>query len=142
MPELPDLTVYLESLESRIANRRLERVRVLNPFLLRTAVPPIAAAEGRKVAGLFEFDSGTLVLTEAGTKRRASLHLVEGEAALNAMDPGGLEVLELPLDDFSCQLKKENHTLKARSPIPVFSPASAMPTPTRSCTVRSSRRSR
>src|SRR6185312_12563155 len=115
--ELPDLTVYLESLESRIANQRLERVRLLNPFLLRTAVPPISSVEGRKVAGLrrlgkrivvslegglhlvvhlmiagrlrwiakgakppgrvalalFEFDSGTLVLTEAGTKRRASL---------------------------------------------------------------------
>ena len=156
MPELPDLTVYLESLESRIANQRLERVRVLNPFLLRTAVPPISAAGGRKVAGLrrlgkrivvslegglhlvihlmvagrlrwiakgakapgrialalLEFETGTLVLTEAGTKRRASLHLVEGDDALQAMDPGGIEVLDLPFDKFSFQLKKENHTLK------------------------------
>ena len=156
MPELPDLTVYLEGLESRIANRRLLRVRLLNPFLLRTAVPPIGAAEGRQVAGLrrigkrivialegdlylvlhlmiagrlrwlqadakppgrialalFEFENGRLALTEAGTKRRASLHLVQGEAALRAMDPGGLEVFGLDLGSFSAQLKKENHTLK------------------------------
>ena len=156
MPELPDLTVYLEGLESRIANRRLGRVRLLNPFLLRTAVPPVSAAEGREVVGLrrigkrivvslegdlhfvlhlmvagrlrwlapgakppgritlalFEFDSGTLAFTEAGTKRRASLHLVEGEAALAKMDPGGLEVFDLSPEDFSSQLKKENHTLK------------------------------
>jgi formamidopyrimidine-DNA glycosylase len=156
VPELPDLTVYLESLEARIANQRLERVRLLNPFLLRTAVPPIADAAGRKVlklkrlgkriviplegdlylvlhlmvAGrlrwlegkakppgritlaLFEFGNGTLAFTEAGTKRRASLHLVQGEAALKAMDPGGLEVFDLNLESFSAQLKKENHTLK------------------------------
>ena len=156
MPELPDLTVYLESLRARIAGHVLARIRLLNPFLLRTALPPIGAAEGRKVAGLrrigkrvvislegglhlvihlmvagrfrwlegkakppgritlalFEFDSGTLALTEAGTKRRASLHLVEGEAALEAMDPGGLEVLDLPLEEFSIRLRSENHTLK------------------------------
>ena len=156
MPELPDLTVYLESLEARIANRRLERVRLLNPFLLRTAVPPISAAEGRRVSGLrrvgkrivialegelylvmhlmvagrlrwlegktkppgritlalLEFENGVLAFTEAGTKRRASLHLVQGDAALRAMDPGGLEVFDLELDSFSAQLKKENHTLK------------------------------
>ena len=126
MPELPDLTVYLESLAARIANRRLLRVRVLNPFLLRTALPPLSAAEGRKVENLsrlgkrivialegelylvlhlmvagrlrwdaktprritlahFEFDSGTLAFTEAGSKRRASLHLVQGKAALEAI---------------------------------------------------------
>ena len=156
MPELPDLTVYLESLEARIANRRLERVRLLNPFLLRTAVPAISEAEGKRVTGLqrlgkrivislendlylvlhlmvagrlrwlegrtkppgritlalFEFENGVLAFTEAGTRRRASLHLVQGEAALRAMDPGGLEVFDLDLDSFSAQLKKENHTLK------------------------------
>jgi formamidopyrimidine-DNA glycosylase len=156
MPELPDLTVYLESLEARIANRRLERVKLLNPFLLRTAVPAISQAEGKRVIGLrrlgkrivvslesdlhlvlhlmvagrlrwlegaakppgrialalFEFDNGVLAFTEAGTKRRASLHLVQGEAALRAMDPGGLEVFGLDLASFSAQLKKENHTLK------------------------------
>lgn len=153
MPELPDLTVYLESLEARIANRRLLRVRLLNPFVLRTALPPVQAAEGKAVkavtrlgkrivielegelylvlhlmiAGrlrwdgkppkritlaLFEFDSGTLALTEAGTKRRASLHLVQGKQALDAMDPGGIEVLDCNLEKFREVLLLENHTLK------------------------------
>jgi formamidopyrimidine-DNA glycosylase len=152
VPELPDLTVYLESLQQRIAGRRLAGVRLLNPFLLRSAVPPIAAAHGKRVldlrrvgkrivialedelflvlhlmiAGrlhwsakktrgtlaLFDFDEGTLALTEAGTKRRASLHLVQGEAALKAMDPGGLEVFALTVKTFEERLKKENHTLK------------------------------
>jgi formamidopyrimidine-DNA glycosylase len=152
VPELPDLTVYLESLEQRIAGRRLTGVRLLNPFLLRTAVPPIAAAHGKRVLGLrrigkrivialeddlfvvlhlmiagrlrwtgkktrgtlalFDFDEGTLALTEAGTKRRASLHLVQGEVALKAMDPGGLEVFALTVKTFEERLKKENHTLK------------------------------
>src|SRR5688572_4219082 len=146
MPELPDLAVYLESLQRRIAGRTLVALRLANPFLLRTAVPPIAAAEGRKVIGLrrlgkrivialegelflvlhlmiagrlqwlegkakarntlarFEFDNGTLAFTEAGTKRRASLHLVQGEVSLKAMDPGGLEVSELDERAFQQQL--------------------------------------
>ena len=157
MPELPDLTVYLESLAPRIANRRLLRIVLLNPFLLRTALPPIAAAEGRTVRSLgrlgkrlvlglegelylvlhlmiagrlrwhdkqdqkppkkialalFEFESGTLVLTEAGTKRRASLHLVQGKPALDAMDPGGIELFESDLRTFTEVLVGENHTLK------------------------------
>jgi len=152
MPELPDVTVYIEALEQRIRGARLEKVRLFNPFLLRTAVPPIASAEGKRVAGLrrlgkrvvielegglflvlhlmiagrlhwegkktrstlalFEFDAGTLSLTEAGSKRRASLHLVEGEAALRAMDPGGIEVLEADVAQFASRLKTENHTLK------------------------------
>ena len=153
MPELPDLTVYLEHLEARIANRRLLRIRLLNPFVLRTAVPPIAAAEGKRVLGLsrvgkrivlgledelylvmhlmvagrlrwddktpkritlalFDFDGGTLAFTEAGTKRRASLHLVQGKAALDAMDPGGIEVLSCSEGAFATTLRRENHTLK------------------------------
>ena len=153
MPELPDLTVYLESLAPRIANRRLLRVVLLNPFFLRTAVPPIASADGRKVLGLrrlgkrivvelegelylvlhlmiagrlrwdekppkrialalLEFESGTLAVTEAGTKRRASLHLVQGKAALDAMDPGGIEIFASTLGDFREVLVSENHTLK------------------------------
>ncbi len=156
MPELPDLTVYLEGLEARIAHRRLARIRLLNPFLLRTAVPPVASAEGNKVLALrrlgkriviglegelylvlhlmiagrlrwlaagakppgritlalFEFDSGTLAITEAGTKRRASLHLVQGRAALEAMDPGGIEVFDCDAATFGRILKTENHTLK------------------------------
>ena len=157
MPELPDLTVYLESLQSRIANRRLLRVVPLNPFFLRTAVPPLASAEGRKVQGLrrlgkrivielegelylvvhlmiagrlrwydnrddkppkkialalLEFESGSLAVTEAGTKRRASLHLVQGKATLEAMDPGGIEIFASTLEKFREVLVSENHTLK------------------------------
>jgi formamidopyrimidine-DNA glycosylase len=153
LPELPDLTVYLESLAARIANRRLLRIRLLNPFVLRTALPPVSAAEGRRVENLtrlgkrivialeeelylvlhlmvagrlrwdgkppkhstlalFEFDSGTLAFTEAGTRRRASLHLVQGKAALQAIDPGGLEVLDSDLPSFASRLTGENHTLK------------------------------
>jgi len=156
VPELPDLTVYLESLAARIANRRLARVRLLNPFLLRTALPPIARVEGRKVLNLrrlgkrivvgledelylvlhlmiagrlrwiegnnkaparitlalFEFDNGVLAFTEAGTKRRASLHVVEGKASLDAMNPGGIEVMEVDLRTFRERLIGENHTLK------------------------------
>jgi len=156
VPELPDLTVYLESLAARIANRRLARIRLLNPFLLRTALPPIARVEGRKVLNLrrlgkriaielegelylvlhlmiagrlrwiegnrkaparitlalFEFDNGVLAFTEAGTKRRASLHLVAGKAALDAMNPGGIEVMEADLRAFRERLIGESHTLK------------------------------
>ena len=150
MPELPDIAVYLDSLERRILGARLQRVRLLNPFLLRTAVPPIATAEGRKVLALrrigkrivlvleedlflvihlmiagrlqweskrkglavLEFDAGNLTLTEAGTKRRASLHLVQGEQALAAMDPGGIDVFGVSTEIFSRKLKSENHTVK------------------------------
>jgi len=162
VPELPDIAVYGEALTREIAGAVLQRVRILNPFLLRTAVPPIAAAEGRRVAGIerlgkrvvlaldaaaggepwflvihlmiagrlrwvaahakapgkialatFEFDNGgTLVLTEAGSKRRASLHLVAGRSALEAMDPGGIDVLSCDLAAFAQRLASENHTLK------------------------------
>ncbi|HWM45230.1 MAG TPA: DNA-formamidopyrimidine glycosylase family protein, partial [Burkholderiales bacterium] len=156
MPEFPDVTVYIESLEARIQATRLQKIQLFSPFLLRTAVPPISEVLGKKVlrlsrigkrivisfegdlhlvlhlmiagrlhwdekrAGrktrgtlaLFEFDRGTLSLTEAGTKRRASLHLVQGEAALRAMDPGGIEVMEVDAKAFAAQLQKENHTLK------------------------------
>jgi len=152
MPELPDLSAYLESLDRLVRNQRLMSVRLFNPFLLRTAVPPIGAVEGKRVrelrrigkrivfaleddlflvlhlmiAGrlhwpgkktrgtlaLFEFENGTLSLTEAGSKRRASLHLVQGEPALRAMDPGGIEVMEAGLAEFREKLLLENHTLK------------------------------
>jgi formamidopyrimidine-DNA glycosylase len=156
MPELPDLQVYLEALEARVLGKALLRVKLLNPFLLRTAVPPLSSIEGKPVrelrrigkrivlgfdgerfavlhlmvAGrlrwlapgakppgritlaLFEFEPGTLAFTEAGTKRRASLHLLQGEAALAAINPGGLEVLDLPFDAFEERLRSENHTLK------------------------------
>ena len=102
VPELPDLTVYLESLAARIANRRLARIRLLNPFLL----------PARITLALFEFDNGVLAFTEAGTKRRASLHLVAGKAALDAMNPGGIEVMEADLRAFRERLIGESHTLK------------------------------
>jgi len=155
MPELPDIAVYIDRLAARIVGHRLESVRLLNPFLLRTALPPIAAIEGRMVEGIervgkrvvlalegdlfvvihlmiagrllwlapgkttarnalafFAFDSGTLALTEAGSKRRASLHVVEGRAALQALDAGGIDVLAASPDAFAGRLLSENHTLK------------------------------
>ena len=156
MPELPDVVVYIEALESRVAGRTLERVRLLSPFVLRTALPSIATAEGKRalalrrigkrivfelegelflvlhlmVAGrlrwlspgtrppgritlaVLEFADGSLAFTEAGTKRRASMHLVHGEQALKAFDAGGLEVLKIDLGAFAQRLGSENHTLK------------------------------
>ena len=156
MPELPDITIYLEALAPRIVGQPLERARITSPSLLRTVDPPLAAAEGRKVVGLrrigkrivwemeggiflvfhlmiagrfkwrprgtspparvglasFDFPSGTLLLTEASPKHRASLHVVEGEAGLAAHDPGGLDVLAADLDAFRSRLQSESHTLK------------------------------
>ncbi len=156
MPELPDIVVYIEHLEAGLIGQRLDRMRLMNPFVLRSVTPPIASAEGKKVVGVrrigkrivialegrlflvlhlmiagrlrwlgagaklpgrialaaFEFPNGTLVFTEAGTKRRASIHLVQGEAALAAMDPGGLDVLVAGLQEFAGRVKRENHTLK------------------------------
>src|SRR5664279_2190717 len=155
MPELPDITVYRDALDARVRGQVLTRVRLLNPFLLRTAVPPIADAEGKRVLGVhrlgkrivlaledelflilhlmiagrlrwlqgtkpparitlavFEFEHGTLAFTEAGTKRRASLHLVRGANALATFDAGGIDVLETDESAFSARLVLENHTLK------------------------------
>ena len=156
MPELPDVALYCEALAARIAGRELRRVRLGNPFLLRTAVPPVVEVEGKVVrsvrrlgkrivleldddlyivlhlmiagrlrwleAGaksparitlaLLEFPNGTLAITEAGTKRRAAMHVVRGEASLRAMDPGGLEVLACDRNSFAARLTAENHTLK------------------------------
>ncbi|HKQ98769.1 MAG TPA: DNA-formamidopyrimidine glycosylase family protein [Candidatus Polarisedimenticolia bacterium] len=156
MPELPDIVVYIEALERRVAGKRLERIRLRSPFLVRSFEPPIGAADGRRVAGLrrmgkrivlpleddlflvlhlmiagrlkwakagakppgkiglaaFDFEGGTLLLTEAGTKRRASLHLVRGEAGLDPFRRGGLEVLDADAAAFAAALRRENHTLK------------------------------
>jgi formamidopyrimidine-DNA glycosylase len=156
VPELPDITVYLDALERRILGRALARVQIVSPFVLRSVEPPIEACHGRRVAGLrrlgkrivialdgdhflvihlmiagrlqwhdgtpklrrraalaaLEFDSGTLVLTEAGTTRRTSLHLVRGVAGLAAFDRGGLEVLEATPEEFAARLRSENHTVK------------------------------
>jgi formamidopyrimidine-DNA glycosylase len=156
VPELPDVAVYIEALERRLAGHPLQRIRLLSPFVLRTAVPPIASIEGKRVVGVrrigkrivlalegelflvlhlmiagrlrwlspgerppgritlavLEFPEGALAFTEAGTKRRASLHLVQGEAALAAFDAGGLDVPSADSAAFAQRLKSENHTLK------------------------------
>ena len=188
MPELPDITIYIEALEKRILGHTLERVQLTSPFLLRTATPPINALERKQVRELrrlgkricvgledelwlvlhlmiagrlhwkdtvgaalvaararaetspaatkfsknhlatFQFDNGMLSLTEAGTQRRASLHIVEGEAALRALDRGGAELFQktgsksdqlnnglagfIDLQSFARVVRSENHTLK------------------------------
>jgi formamidopyrimidine-DNA glycosylase len=167
MPELPDITVYIEALEKRILGERLERVRIVSPFLLRTVEPAVVSVEEKKVVELrrlgkricigveggiwlllhlmiagrlhwhgkeggtdgklggkktklggrqnlaaFEFSNGTLVWTEAGSQKRASLHMAAGEEGLLELDPGGLEVLECSLEEFAAVLRAENHTLK------------------------------
>jgi formamidopyrimidine-DNA glycosylase len=156
MPELPDITVYLEALRRRIGERTLCGVRLASPFLLRSVEPPLERCCGRRVVGLrrlgkrivielegdyrlvlhlmiagrlhwkargakipgrlglaaFDFDSGTLLLTEAGRQKRASLHAVRGEEALRAHDPGGLEVLDADPGAFDAALRREKHTLK------------------------------
>src|SRR6266508_395399 len=156
MPELPDVTVYVERLVPRVVGQPLRRVRLANPFVLRSVLPPLAEAHGKTVTGVrrigkrialaleddlflvihlmiagrlrwrdvnaklpaklahaaFDFPTGTLLLTEAGTKKRASLRLVQGEAALHELDPGGLEVLEADFNQFKAALTGESHTLK------------------------------
>jgi formamidopyrimidine-DNA glycosylase len=160
MPESPDITVYAESLDAKVRGGTLQRVRIVNPFVLRSAVPPIGSVEGQRVAGVerlgkrlvialeggpageqflvvhlmlagrlrwaaagakpkapgalahVEFDAGTLSLTEAGTKRRASIHLVAGRDALRAFDAGGIDVAQVPLEVFAQRLRAGRHTLK------------------------------
>jgi formamidopyrimidine-DNA glycosylase len=161
MPELPDIVVYIETLQERIAGATLEKIRLASPFLLRSVAPPLQQAENRKVTRLmrmgkriviglegelflvlhlmvagrlqwkdlaagqsrpkvpgrrglaaFDFAAGTLLLTEAGSKKRASLHLVSDESNLAALDPGGVEVLDVDIDGFREALLRENHTLK------------------------------
>jgi formamidopyrimidine-DNA glycosylase len=157
MPELPDVTVYIEALERRLRGARLESTRISHPFLLRSFDPPIAALYGQRVVGLrrlgkriaisFErdhwlvlhlmiagrlhwrdsaaakkgpgralaqlvFDTGTLTLTEAGTKRRASLFVFASSEELARTDAGGIEVLEASPAQFHARLLAENHTLK------------------------------
>jgi len=189
VPELPDITVYMEALEQRIVGHVLERVQVAGPSLLKTATPPIEAAQGRKVTELrrigkriaigltkqnddkgqervsgptktssgfpieaskiwlvfhlmiagrlhwakqrkipdgrrtlaaLDFDHGTLTLTEAGTRKRASLHVVSGDEALAVLDPGGIDVFSCGLEKFSAVLTSENHTLKRSLTDPHF----------------------
>ncbi|HEX4546527.1 MAG TPA: DNA-formamidopyrimidine glycosylase family protein [Candidatus Acidoferrum sp.] len=156
MPELPDIVVYIKALEKRILGRTLEGVRIVSPFLLRTASPPLSSTAEKKVLHLrrlgkricigleedlwlvlhlmiagrlhwrapgakilpprglaaFDFPTGSLLWTEAGSQKRASLHVVAGEEGLRALDPGGLEVLDSDLATFAAVLLSANHTLK------------------------------
>ena len=155
MPELPDIVVYIEALEKRILDRTLERVLIVSPFLLRTAVPPLSSTEGKRVTRLrrigkricigleddlwlvlhlmiagrlhwrkgkakvakprglaaFEFDQGSLLWTEAGSQKRASLHVVQGESGLQSLDPGGIEIFDSSPAEFARVLQSVNHTL-------------------------------
>jgi formamidopyrimidine-DNA glycosylase len=156
MPELPDITLYIEALEQRILGQRLERSRVLSPFLLRSVEPPLEAVHGASVIALerlgkriaigfdndawlvihlmiagrlqwrptcpssftrqtalaLGFATGALLMTEAGTRKRASLHVVGGRAALNEHTRGGLEIATAGATDFAAALQRGNHTLK------------------------------
>jgi formamidopyrimidine-DNA glycosylase len=158
VPELPDITVYVECLERRILTARLDEIRIRNPFVLRSVEPPIETLHGRTVLGIrrigkrialefeddlflvihlmiagrlqwraasvphprpgkithaeIQFATGTLVMTEAATRKRASIRVAAGEAALRSIDPGGLEILATPLEEFRERLVSENHTLK------------------------------
>jgi formamidopyrimidine-DNA glycosylase len=156
MPELPDITLYIDALRERLAGRRLERSRINSPFLLRSVEPRLEDAQGARVTDLARlgkriaigfdndvwlvlhlmiagrlhwradwpqkiskttllalgFADGTLTLTEAGTKKRASLNVVCGRDALAAHDPGGLEIASLSEAEFRAALRQRNHTLK------------------------------
>jgi formamidopyrimidine-DNA glycosylase len=156
MPELPDITVYIEALEARVLGKSMTGVRIVNPFVLRSVEPPIQKLLGVPITGFrrmgkrivmefeddlfmvihlmiagrlrwraaggdvvrpapmarFEFPDGVLVLTEAGKKRRASIHLVQGEKNLDQFDRGGLEVLTASRTAFADRLRSENHTVK------------------------------
>jgi formamidopyrimidine-DNA glycosylase len=156
VPELPDVTVYVEALRERLDGARLERLRLATPFVLRSVDPPPGDVAGRAVVGVrrlgkrvvialegerfvvihlmiagrlhwkpagaripgkigvaaLDFSTGTLLMTEAGTTKRAAVHLVRGETALREHDPGGLEVLEADLGAFSAALTAESHTVK------------------------------
>jgi formamidopyrimidine-DNA glycosylase len=156
VPELPDITLYLEALSSRVLGQPLERLRVGNPFLIRTIEPGPEELAGRRIVALrrlgkrivmeldgalfvvlhlmiagrlrwrergapipgkvglaaFDFPTGTAILTEAGSKRQASIHIVRGADAVAALDPRGLEVLDADLPAFAARLTETNHTLK------------------------------
>jgi formamidopyrimidine-DNA glycosylase len=156
VPELPDITAYLEALRGRVIGERLRAVRLGSPFLLRSTAPALSEAAGKKVVGVerigkrivvalegdlflvlhlmiagrlhwkprdpkvggrgavaaLDFEDGSLVLSEASTRKRASLHLVQGREGLREFDRGGLEVLEADLPAFREALARESHTLK------------------------------
>lgn len=159
MPELPDIVVYIESLEARILGQTLERVKILNPFVLRSVIRALEEAHEkpacsvyrlgkRVVIGLqpdyflvihlmvagrlrwiesnakspgkiglanFHFPNGTLLLTEAGAKRRASIYLLKGKSELAVFDMQGLEVLDAELSEFAARLTNRESHVKTRA---------------------------
>lgn len=163
MPELPDITVYIEALESRILGRNIQSIRISSPFLLRTFNPPLEAAFDQKVIDVrrlgkriaigleneiwlvlhlmiagrlqwkdepantsgktalasFRFDSGTLTLTEAGSKKRAALHVVRNDN-LDDHEPGGINILDCSLEEFQQSLQLTNRTLKRQLTTPLL----------------------
>ncbi|MCG8418131.1 MAG: formamidopyrimidine-DNA glycosylase [Proteobacteria bacterium] len=156
MPELPDITIYIERLRALLHGHPLVRATLFSPFVLRSIDPPIAETHDRTVTGArrigkrivlelegelylvvhlmiagrlkwqklsskvprkialvrFEFAHGALFLTEASAKKRASLHVVRGEAGLGQFDRGGIEVMGCSPSQFRAALIRENHTLK------------------------------
>lgn len=158
MPELPDVTIYVEALRQRVIGKAIGRVRVASPFVLRTYEPPVEALEGRRVVGVLrvgkrivlevegelfvvlhlmiagrlrwadgagaeppggkivlatiEFETGTLAITEASTRKRASMHMVRGREALGGFSRGGIDVLAADLDTFAAALQRDRRTLK------------------------------
>jgi formamidopyrimidine-DNA glycosylase len=155
MPELPDVTIYIEALEKRILGKRLESLRIVSPFLLRSVEPPVASAIGKRVVELrrvgkricigleeeiwlvlhlmiagrlhwgtkgkklskqylaaFDFENGSLLWTEAGSQKRASLYVARGMEGLAEFDRGGLEIFSATREEFAKVLRSENHTLK------------------------------
>ena len=156
MPELPDVEVYVDCLRGRIVGRACERVRLVNPFVLRSVSPSFGAVEGKTITSVdrmgkrivlsttgdlfvvihlmiagrlrwretglkipkklgmaaFDFPNGRLLLTEAGSTRRASIHVVEGRAHLQEHDRGGREVMDTDLPAFQTALQRERRTLK------------------------------
>ena len=156
MPEFPDITIYIESLQSFVGGRTLDRARLFSPFVLRSVDPPLQEVEGKKISGLrrigkqivweledeyfivfhlmiagrfhwkkpgakppgkiglaaFDFSNGTLLLTEASTRKRASMYCVRGHSNLKQFDRGGIEVIDVTIDEFRSVLRSENHTLK------------------------------
>ncbi|MEY2412036.1 MAG: formamidopyrimidine-DNA glycosylase [Acidobacteriaceae bacterium] len=156
MPELPDIAAYLTALEPRIVGQPIQQIRLVSPFLLRTAKPAISDVEshvvkelrrigkrivigvegdlwlalhlmiagrlhwrpretklaGRKNLAAFDFPNGTLTLTEAGAKHRASLSIFGCEHDLQSLDPGGIDVFATNPISFREALTAENRTLK------------------------------
>jgi formamidopyrimidine-DNA glycosylase len=156
MPELPDLSIYVEALDRFIGGRVIESVRLATPFLVRSWDPPLSDVRGKNVASVervakrivlgvegdlflvihlmiagrfhwrkrgaavsrrtdhlaLDFENGSLFLTEASTKKRASLYVVRGREGLKAHDPGGLEPLTATRAQFQARLRAENHTVK------------------------------